>query len=129
MLDLVAAYVRHAIRVSEKTGGKLDPDFWAFSEVNERIRGDAEDAWDLMLAILSAIPDVALDYVSAGPLEDLVRIHGQTLINRIDDEARRNPQFRSALGRIWLTVNVLPSPILARLQRASGNQILILGSS
>ncbi len=127
--DLVAAYIRHATRVSEQVKARSDPDFWAFTEVNERVEGNAEDAWDLMLAILRDTPDAALGYVSAGPLEDLVRIHGRVLVDSIEREARQDPKFWLALGGIWLDSDVLPAPILARIQRASGNRILILKPS
>jgi hypothetical protein len=62
---LAAAYARHAARVRE--GVRPDPDFWAFDEVNSRVRwgGDPEDAWDIVTAVVRGAADEDLGYVCA----------------------------------------------------------------
>lgn len=43
----------------------------------------------------------AYQQLAAGPLEDLIAYHGSALIDRIELEARRNPNFNLLLGGVW----------------------------
>ncbi|HEX8454006.1 MAG TPA: hypothetical protein VF647_18110 [Longimicrobium sp.] len=85
--------------------------------------GPAQTAWRLVLELLRTAPDDDLGFYAAGPLEDLVRLHGAELIEDVEAEARRDSRFRWALGCIWLSHGELPADILARIVRASGDQI------
>ena len=56
---------------------KRDEDFWAWQEVDRRVKtGDLDLAWEITLLLLRNAPDDALGYVAAGPLEDLVDGYG-----------------------------------------------------
>ncbi|HEX8670645.1 MAG TPA: hypothetical protein VF710_02100 [Longimicrobium sp.] len=85
--------------------------------------GPAQTAWRLVLELLRTAPDDDLGFYAAGPLEDLVRLHGAELIDELEAEARRDSRFRWALGCIWLSHGELPPDVLARVVHASGNQI------
>ena len=63
---------------------------------------DPEDAWRVILAVLSLKPNAnIIGILAAGPLEDLIEDQGAKFIDRIEDEARRNPAFRHLLGGVW----------------------------
>lgn len=85
--------------------------------------GPVQTAWQLVLELLRTAPDDDLGFYAAGPLEELVRLRGAEVIDEIEAEARRDPGFRWALGCIWLSHGELPDDVLARVVRASGDEI------
>ena len=114
---LITAYLRH---IAENT----DDDFWAWEAVGEMSRApNAEDAWDLVVALVRRAPEDQLGRVGAGPLEDMVDTHGSALVEWIEGESRRDPRFKEALSRIWLTRGTVPAPVEARIVAASGGRI------
>jgi hypothetical protein len=122
--ELANAYLQHYRTRAES-------DFWAFEEMLDRITyeaADVDDAWGLLLALVASARDEELGYVGAGPIEDFVRRFGALRIEQLETQARRDPRFRAALGRIWLSHDDLPPPVLERVVRASDGQIRPLGS-
>ena len=99
---------------------------WAGDHVKDLVWHDAEAAWPLVLRLIREAPDDRLEYVAAGDLEDLVRVHGPTMIDRIEAQAAADPRFRWALGCIWLSRGALPPDVEARVVAASGGEILVL---
>ena len=65
--------------------------------------GDApEEVWPIIVALVDRAPnDEALGFVAAGPLEDLIRRHGQQFEDRLVERARRDRRFRQALRGVW----------------------------
>lgn len=60
------------------------------------------------VAILNALRNTKADPehptfrdLAAGALEDLLSEHGDELIETVEAEARRNPQFNLLLGGVW----------------------------
>jgi hypothetical protein len=63
---------------------------------------DPEDVWRVILAVLLLKPSAHISGIlAAGPLEDLIEYQGESFIGRIEEEARRNPDFRHLLGGVW----------------------------
>lgn len=64
-----------------------------------------EVAWTCILLILEQIGAQAEDrrfaVLAAGPLEDLMDLHGGAFIDRAVAEARCNPRFAQLLGGVW----------------------------
>jgi hypothetical protein len=119
--ELARAYLKH-----HRT---QDPaDFWAFDEVFDRVTNgdDPHRAWELVLALVEAADDTNLEYVGAGPLEDLVKRFALKLIGEIEIQARRDPKFRRCLGAVWLSQGSLPADVLSRVVAASNGQIVPL---
>jgi hypothetical protein len=62
---------------------------------------------DAILQVLSQIPaDPAgrhFQVLAAGPLEDLLRLHGSEHIDEIETLARQRPAFRLLLNGVWTT--------------------------
>ena len=58
--------------------------------------------WAMILAIHTRDKSVHIDQVlSAGPLENLLALHGDNFIDRVELEARTNPSFARLLGGVW----------------------------
>jgi hypothetical protein len=81
-----------------------DPDHplsWANQEFIEKVFDEPETCWSVILAILEKSPSThALSMLAAGPLEDLIEMHGADFIDRVEEQARRDPSFRSLLGGV-----------------------------
>ncbi|WP_310446095.1 DUF6869 domain-containing protein [Thiobacillus sp.] len=74
-------------------------------------------------AILNALKNTKADpshhtfqNLAAGPLEDLLSDHGRDLIEQVETEARRNPNFNLLLGGVWQ--GGMSEEIWARIQAA-----------
>ena len=117
---LIDTYVRHAIL-------RQPEDFWAWQGVYDIVHGpDGGAAFGLVVDLVRAVPDDRLEYVGAGPVEDLVEKFGPLLIEQIVAAADKDPRFRKALASVWLVVEDLPAAVLERLQEATGGQIATL---
>jgi len=61
-----------------------------------------EILWAMILAIHTRDQSMHIGGVlSAGPLENLLALHGEEFIERVELEARRDPSFATLLGRVW----------------------------
>src|SRR6185503_456070 len=68
--------------------GAPDPYFWAYDEVDEHVRAADDSVMDLVLALADAVADdAALAYLGAGPIENLIRLHSERFVDRIDQAA------------------------------------------
>jgi len=118
----IQAYIRHA-----ELGSQDREYFWGWDAVNDFVHtAPAEDAWDLVLELVRRAPDEVLGDVAAGPLEDVVRLHGAALVEWIEGEARRDERFRWALGCVWLSRGALPREAEDRIVQASDGHLLVL---
>jgi len=57
-----------------------------------------------------------MENLSAGPLEDLLAMHGPAIIDRVEAEAARDPTFAKLLGGVWQ--NRMTDEVWARVQAA-----------
>ena len=91
--------------------------FWAYEEIVEMTSTDPERLWLLMLEMIRRTTDEeTLAYIAAGPLEDLLKDHGNEFIERIENLARSDQRFRSALAGVW----GLHGEICAHILKACG---------
>ena len=86
-------------------------------------RSDPELCLASIAELLTRIPaDPAnrhFQLLAAGPLEDLLSAHGDTMLDKIDALARRDPAFRRLLNGAWLS-SASPA-IQERLRKYLGN--------
>jgi hypothetical protein len=96
-----------------------DLNFWAWEQFDELVKSAPDIALDVILEVLAHTDnDDVLDNLSAGPLEDIIRLHGQLMIDRIEHEAGENEKFKDLLCGVW----PVGSPeIWERVQRLSGS--------
>lgn len=79
-----------------------DKNFWAFECIDTLVGDVPEKALEFLLFALPRFTensDVA--WLAAGPMENLVGIHGKRLIDRIELEAGRDGRFSLLLSGIW----------------------------
>jgi hypothetical protein len=76
--------------------------------VRDRVDAGGTDALRIVVELIStATDDTCLAAVGAGPLEDLLHEHGDSLIDAIETEARRSPPFANALASVWVAPHTL----------------------
>lgn len=63
--------------------------------------------------------------VAAGPLEDLVRKHGNALVHEIEDVATQDERFRLALRGVWLP----PGALQPDVERTLAQWIPVAGAA
>ena len=79
-------------------------DEWAAELIRATIEAEPDHAWKMILKLIEAADDdAALAYVAAGPLEDLLMLHGADFVRVAEQEAKRSPRVMKALSYVWLT--------------------------
>lgn len=80
------------------------------------VDSDAERAWIIILQLISLTTDEAeMAYIAAGSLEDILTYRIDQFIDRAEDQARKDPQFRIALSHVR-GLNNLKSDFFERLK-------------
>jgi len=76
-----------------------------------------EVAWLAILEILAReLTDDQMASLAAGPLEDLLSIHGPKFMERVEIEAKQNERFNRLLRDV--SQNEMPPKIWKRVQKA-----------
>jgi hypothetical protein len=102
------------VRCQEEGAGAPASRFAAWEKVEELVHTDPEVGWSIVLRLVEESPDdLVLSNVAAGPLEDLLVKHGDAILDRVEEQARRDPKFRRCLTGVW----GLPSAIRDRLAK------------
>lgn len=102
---LIEAYrgyymARHSAKPDLKAQDAL---WWAWQYVEDAVKTNSEGILEILVALVDATDDpLELAYLGAGPLEDLVNMHGHHHVNGIVFFAKRDPRFRKALASAWL---------------------------
>jgi hypothetical protein len=89
---------------------KGNPDlYWAWEELFEMVQKSPELAWEYILEIANySSNERVLSNLAAGPLEDLLVLHGADFIDRIETITRQNPPFVPVVKGVWQN-NMQPS--------------------
>jgi hypothetical protein len=88
---------------------------WTSDREWELIRESPKEGWKLILAILQLNSSAEIQEVlAAGPLEDLLSYHGESMIAAVEQEARINPRFAVLLGGVWK--NSMSAEVWSRVQ-------------
>ena len=88
---------------------------WAFDTLYDLCFASPEDAWLVTQARLSRELNLHLkSLVAAGPIENLLAQHGPLFIERIEDRAMKDAEFKTILGGVWK--NTRESRVLPRLR-------------
>jgi hypothetical protein len=84
----------------------------------DRIHVGGVEAIQLIAALIETAPnDASISYVGAGPLEDLVSAHGDSLTEDLDRLARQDPAFSRAMASVCLPAGTLSSGAERRLRK------------
>ena len=104
-----------AFQKSRENSEMYNAMFWVFERVDDLINEEPEEIWRLILKVLTLnSSSEILAVLSAGPLEDLLVKHGDTMIDRVEKEAKSNPLFATLLGGVWQ--NSMTDTVWARVQ-------------
>jgi hypothetical protein len=88
-------------------------------DVDDLVRDAPERAWLVIQLIFAACRnDLERACLAAGPLEDLLAKHGPSFIDRVEQAAVNDNDFRELLVGVWR--NGIAQSIWERLQRAAG---------
>jgi len=88
----------------------------AHESVSDLVEEKPDLGWLFILEVLKIDSSTAVrETLSAGPLEDLLTQHAVQMIERVENEARSNPQFASLLGGVWK--NAMSDDIWERVQK------------
>ena len=120
--SVIEAYIRFGLE-------RNDDDFWGWEEFTDIVWGDSEGAWAALLELVARAPDELLDYIGAGPVEDLVRAHPEEFVVRMAEQAKLDPRFNEALSCIWLGQGTMPGEMEQILQKATDHRIYIVPKS
>jgi hypothetical protein len=100
--ELLEAWREWAEWTRAHPGEGQPSDLIGWMEFNWVVEDYPEQAWS---AILAALEDprmeASLEVLAAGPLEDLLSLHGETFISRVEEAARSNQKFAWLLGGVW----------------------------
>jgi hypothetical protein len=98
-----ALLLRDPVRVAHLWLDGLLPNAsnWAFEFVMELCQHNPEAAWPLVRKLVECAPESALPVVAAGPLEDLLALHGHVVIGLVEAHALSDTRFRDALSLVW----------------------------
>ncbi|HEY0099904.1 MAG TPA: hypothetical protein VGB76_13230 [Pyrinomonadaceae bacterium] len=103
---------------ADRDASERESNRWAISEVIDwKYDGEAELLWRFVLAgYKRELSDKVLACLAAGPLEDLLSAFGAAFIDRVEELARKDPQFNWLLGGVWRLA--MTDEVWARVQAA-----------
>lgn len=100
----VDAYI--SVYDSDDSLDEEHPCYWAIEKFADLEADSPELCWQVIRKIVERQPvHRVLANLAAGPLEELVELHGPQYIDRIEKEAQSNSDFRVLLRELWETTN------------------------
>ena len=95
-----------------------ESNFWAIEHVSDwSFKREGEHVWQFITAAYKRdLSDKAFSSLAAGPLEDLLAKQGPEFIERVEELARKDPQFKYLLGGVWR--NAMTDEVWQRVQAA-----------
>lgn len=76
--------------------------FWAWEALDDLVRHTPEQAWQHILSVLAETnSEDVLSNLAAGPLEDLLVLHGPAFIERIEIASREMPDMAKLMAGVW----------------------------
>ena len=112
--ELADGWIAHA----HKSRGNPESEeyWWAWIKVSDLLDDDPESVWQIILiALEKEKSSILFENLSAGPLESLLAEHGDRFIDRVEQEAARNPEFAYLLGGVWQ--NMMSDNVWRRVQK------------
>ena len=106
---------------TEKDSDVYKRNLWAFEKLNGLAEGDSDLCLDIVLSILDRDDDKqVIGSLAAGPVEDLLVVHGNDVVEKIEELASENAAFRHMLGGVWQ--NEMSDDIWERVRAVSGEK-------
>jgi hypothetical protein len=102
--------------------GLWPENIWTIGLVGTAASVDPDFVWTFLLDLLAAISDPAVCMFGCGDLEDFCWAASDRFIDRMEDTARNDARFRSALGCVWPGGETISPETYARIRSAAGRQ-------
>lgn len=100
----------------DESPGETHPSYWAIEKFTDLEFEYPEDCWQGILLVMSKNPSrLAQAKLASGPLEELLELHGDKVIDRVEQQAQDNPEFKRLLHGVFAVSN---KKIWERVQRA-----------
>ncbi|MBC7997010.1 MAG: hypothetical protein IAF58_03655 [Leptolyngbya sp.] len=97
-----------------------EENWWAISTVMFMTEKEPERLWQFIVAAYPGLNTERMKAVfAAGPIEDLLSHHGEQVIDRIEELALTDDNFRYLLGGVWRAGT--PKKIWKRLENIRGS--------
>jgi len=94
---------------------------WLFEWVMHVCGNEPDGGWSIVQALVAAAKDDEdLALVAAGPLEELLRTHGSSVVERVEQLAQHDRRFRRALSGVWRST--IDQAIWSRVLNAVGDE-------
>lgn len=82
---------------------RSESEWQAIYDVQNLADSEPDTLWEVVLNVLKLRPsEEVLGMLAASPLEDLIQDHGVRFVDRVADEAGRNPAFAALLPKVWI---------------------------
>jgi L-threonylcarbamoyladenylate synthase len=118
-LDAVVEAARRNAEYSWTHDDVANSDDWTVGLGYRLGDGEAELGWEFVCRLVEVVEEDARGMVGASQLEDFCAVSGGAFIERIEEQARRSPAFREALGQVWPQGDGIPPAIYARIRAAA----------
>jgi len=83
-------------------GRSVKPPHWAIGWFTAVSQEQPELAWRVILALVErSRSDKDLAWIGAGPIETLLQHRGPTVVERMEQQARRDQRFKAAVSGVW----------------------------
>ena len=114
--QIVDAWV--AAHIADDGSPEQESNWWAIEQVMDwALDREGEQLWRFItVAYKRDLSDKTIAVLAAGPLEDLLAKQGPEFIDRVEELARKDPQFNYLLGGVWR--NTMTDEIWQRVQAA-----------
>lgn len=100
IIEVAEAWIAHAKDIAESNGNETHA--WAWDEEFDLKYENPELLWKLILEIHSRDKDASsVEVLSAGPMEDLLSMHGAKFIEKVEKQAKQDRSFAFLLGGVW----------------------------
>lgn len=91
-----------ALQHAEQRSRSHADNFWSHTELDDLLDNDPDKGWHVIQLIQAKdSSEKILSNLAAGPIEDLLVRHGVRFIQRIEDRAKADAQFRQVLSMVW----------------------------
>jgi hypothetical protein len=114
--EIVDAWI--AATEAEEGSPEYEANWWAISQVIDwSLDREGEQLWQFITAAYKRDRSPRIvGALAAGPLEDLLAKQGPGFIDRVEELARKDPDFNYLLGGVWR--NAMTDDIWQRVQTA-----------
>ena len=110
---LIKAWI--TVSQSEDGSPEYQSNFWSSECLFKLVDENPEEAWIVIDAIRHATDDnKVLGHLAASHLEDLLATHGEKFIDRFEELAKKDEDFRRLLGGAWQ--NQMPDELWKRVK-------------